>query len=140
LLNVESKLSLQNEINNNADFEYKIYSFENQEFKIVHKISEYSQNQYNVLCFFDVNEIKKLEKEKVDKTLQTTLMATMCHELRTPLNGIIGNIKSIKESARNAYQTEISSIESCSTMLLMKVNDMLVNTLGRISLRLNYLA
>jgi two-component system capsular synthesis sensor histidine kinase RcsC len=79
-----------------------------------------------VLCFFDVTEIKKLEKEKVEKKLQTTLMATMSHELRTPLNGIIGNIKSIKESASTAYQSEISSIDSCSSMLLMKVNDMLV--------------
>jgi signal transduction histidine kinase len=77
-------------------------------------------------------KIKKLEKQKVEKKLQTTLMATMSHELRTPLNGIIGNVKSIKETVSNAYQTEILSIESCSNMLLMKVNDMLVNTLCRI--------
>ena len=135
LLNPDSKTSLLQDINDHKNFDYKIYKFGTQEFKIVYKTSEYSQSPCNVLCFFDVTEIKKLEKEKIEKRLQNTLMATMSHELRTPLNGIIGNIKSIKETAGNQYQNEISSINSCSSMLLMKVNDMLVNSSFRISHR-----
>jgi hypothetical protein len=130
LINVDSKTSLLNEIQTQTNFNYKVYSFGNQEFKVVPKVSEYSKNNFNILCFFDVTEIKKLEKEKVEKRLQTTLMATMSHELRTPLNGIIGNVKSIKDSSSTSvYQSEISSIDSCSTILLMKVNDMLVNSI-----------
>jgi hypothetical protein len=129
LYNMETNANLLEEIDcDQVTFDNKIYSYENQDIKISPKTTVYYQTTFNILCFFDVTELRKLEKEKIAKKLQTTLMATMSHELRTPLNGIIGSIKSIKDlDCTKSYRKELTTIDSCSSILLMKVNDMLVD-------------
>ena len=107
------------------------YKFNEQDIRMIIKKANYCKKNVEILCFTDITQLRKLERDKIAKMYQTTLMATMSHELRTPLNGVICTAKLLKEKTPKELYTDVSVIESCGTQLLMKVNDMLVRLLYR---------
>lgn len=95
-------------------------------YKILSKNTNYGNKICQIYCILDITKQRQLEIIRFTKQLQTSFMATMSHELRTPINGIMGAIKELREKlANNEYDTQISTLDTCTTILLYKVNDML---------------
>ena len=71
---------------------------------------------------------QKAEQEKSENKEQTTYIATISHELRTPLNGIIGTVSLMLGSKIDTaeLQENLEIIFSCSQMLLMLINNVIV--------------
>lgn len=95
---------------------------------------EYKERPATLFWSLDISEIKKLNRELADATLEANIanqtksafLANMSHEIRTPMNAIIGmSHLALEESLGTKAKNYVSKVHQSAQSLLLIINDIL---------------